>query len=142
MTQSSSCFPFGNSQPVFPAAIAVQVMAHGAIPKRLGLHLKVFRKGFFFTFLKGRNELPYPLKTDVRLTTSTAPCNGILVPRPMRKTGSSPSPPLGSKNPYSYRYLGKKYFPSSTKNPFPWRFRYFRHSWDGNGTSQRFWFKG
>ena len=41
-------------------------------------------------------------------TTSTAPCNGILVPRPMRKTGSSPSPPIGSKNPYSYRYLGKK----------------------------------
>ena len=40
-------------------------------------------------------------------TTSTAPCNGILVPRPMRKSGSSPSPPTGSKNPYSYRYLGK-----------------------------------
>ena len=41
-------------------------------------------------------------------TTSTAPRNGILVPRPMRKTGSSPSPPIGSKNSYSYRYLGKK----------------------------------
>ena len=41
-------------------------------------------------------------------TTSTAPCNSILVPRPMRKTGSSPSPLIGSKNPYSYRYLGEK----------------------------------
>ena len=40
-------------------------------------------------------------------TTSTAPCNGTLVPRPMRQSGSSPSPPIGSKNPYSYRYLGK-----------------------------------
>ena len=28
-------------------------------------------------------------------------------PRPMRKSGSSPSPPIGSKNPYSYRDLGK-----------------------------------
>ena len=37
-----------------------------------------------------------------------APCNGILVPRPMRKSGSSPSPSIGSKNPYSYRYLGNK----------------------------------
>ena len=27
--------------------------------------------------------------------------------RPMRKSGSSPSPPIGSKNPYSYRYLGE-----------------------------------
>ena len=43
-------------------------------------------------------------------TTSTAPCNGILVPRPMRKSGSSPSPLIGSKNPYSYRYLGKNWF--------------------------------
>ena len=25
----------------------------------------------------------------------------------MRKSGSSPSPSIGSKNPYSYRYLGK-----------------------------------
>ena len=38
----------------------------------------------------------------------TAPCNGTLVPRPIRQSGSSPSPPIGSKNPYSYRYLGKK----------------------------------
>ena len=41
-----------------------------------------------------------------------APCNGILVPRPMRKSGSSPPPPIGSKNPYSYRYLGKHVKPS------------------------------
>ena len=41
-------------------------------------------------------------------TTSTAPCTGTLVPRPIRQSGSSPSPPIGSKNPYSYRYLGKK----------------------------------
>jgi len=40
-------------------------------------------------------------------TTSTAPCNGNVVPRPIRQSGSLPSPPIGSKNPYSYRYLGK-----------------------------------
>ena len=40
-------------------------------------------------------------------TTSSAPCSGTLVPRPIRQSGSSPSPPIGSKNPYSYRYLGK-----------------------------------
>ena len=40
-------------------------------------------------------------------TTSTAPCNGTLVPRPISQSGSSPSPPFGSQNPYSYRYLGK-----------------------------------
>ena len=28
-------------------------------------------------------------------------------PGPIRQSGSSPSPPIGSKNPYSYRYLGK-----------------------------------
>ena len=43
-------------------------------------------------------------------TTSTAPCNGTLVPRPISQSGSSPSPPIGSKNPYSYRYLGKYRF--------------------------------
>ena len=31
-----------------------------------------------------------------------------LVPRPIRQSGSSPSPLFGSKNPYSYRYLGNK----------------------------------
>ena len=40
-------------------------------------------------------------------TLSGAPCNGTLVPRPIRQSGSSPSPGIGSKNPYSYRYLGK-----------------------------------
>ena len=50
----------------------------------------------------------HPAMAPSNGTTSTAPCNGILVPRPMRKSGSSPSPPIGSKNPYSYRYLGKK----------------------------------
>ena len=62
LTQSSSCFPFGNSQPVFPAAIAVQVMAHGAIPKRLGLHLKVFRKGIFFYLLERKKWTTLPLE--------------------------------------------------------------------------------
>ena len=42
-------------------------------------------------------------------TTSSAPCNGTLVPRPIRQSGSSPSPPIGSKNPYSYRYLGNDF---------------------------------
>ena len=62
LTQSSSCFPFGNSQPVFPAAIAVQVMAHGAIPKRLGLHLKVFRKGICFYLLERKKWTTLPLE--------------------------------------------------------------------------------
>ena len=49
-----------------------------------------------------------PYDGTQRGTTSIAPCNGTLVPRPIRQSGSSPSPPIGSKNPYSYRYLGKK----------------------------------
>ena len=49
-------------------------------------------------------------------TTSTAPCNGTLVPRPIRQSGSSPSPRIGSKNPYSYRYLGNKTNLRRTKN--------------------------
>ena len=48
----------------------------------------------------------HPTMAPSNGTTSTAPCNGTLVPRPMRQSGSSPSPPIGSKNPYSYRYLG------------------------------------
>ena len=36
----------------------------------------------------------HPAMAPSNGTTSTAPCNGILVPRPMRKSGSSPSPPL------------------------------------------------
>ena len=34
--------------------------------------------------------------------------NGTLVPRPIPQSGSSPSPPIGSKNPYSYRWGTKK----------------------------------
>ena len=49
-------------------------------------------------------------------TTSTAPCNGTLVPRPISQSGSSLSPPIGSKNPYSYRYLGKNRLWSLVKN--------------------------
>ena len=49
----------------------------------------------------------HPTMAPSNGTTSTAPCNGTLVPRPIRQSGSSPSPPIGSKNPYSYRYLGK-----------------------------------
>ena len=36
------------------------------------------------------------------------PCNGTLVPRPIRQSGSSPSPVL-EVNPYSYRYLGNEW---------------------------------
>ena len=48
------------------------------------------------------------LRWHSNVTTSSAPCSGTLVPRPIRQSGSSPSPPMGNKNPYSYRYLGKK----------------------------------
>ena len=60
----------------------------------------------------------HPAMAPSNGTTSTAPCNGILVPRPMRKSGSSPSPPIGSKNPYSYRYPGKNFqlFQASSLN--------------------------
>ena len=44
---------------------------------------------------------PSPTIAHYNGTTSTAPCNGTLVPRPSRQSGSSPSPPIGSKNPYS-----------------------------------------
>ena len=50
----------------------------------------------------------HPIRWHSNGTTSSAPCNGTLVPRPVRQSGSSPSPRIGSKNPYSYRYLGKK----------------------------------
>ena len=36
----------------------------------------------------------HPAMAPSNGTTSTAPCNGILVPCPMRKSGSSPSPPI------------------------------------------------
>ena len=47
-------------------------------------------------------------KVGRHLPAAIAHYNGTLVPRPIRQSGSSPSPPIGSKNPYSYRYLGKK----------------------------------
>ena len=53
----------------------------------------------------------HPAAAPSNGTTSTAPCNGTLVPRPIRQSGSSPFPLIGSKNPYSYRYLGN-YFNS------------------------------
>ena len=56
----------------------------------------------------------HPTKAPSNGTTSSAPCNGTLVPRPIRQSGSSPSPPIGSKNPYSYRYLGKNTFVTFT----------------------------
>ena len=49
----------------------------------------------------------HPTMAPTNSTTSTAPCNGTLVPRPIRRSGSSPSLGIGRKNPYSYRYLGK-----------------------------------
>ena len=48
----------------------------------------------------------YPTMAPSNGTTSTAPCTGTLVPRPIRQSGSSPSPPLEVRTP-SYRYLGK-----------------------------------
>ena len=51
----------------------------------------------------------HPTMAPSNGTTSTAPCNGTLVPRPIRQSDSSPSPPIGSKNPYSYRYLGNNH---------------------------------
>ena len=50
----------------------------------------------------------HPMMAPSNGTTSTAPCNGTLVPRPIRQSGSSPSSPIGSKNPYSYPYLGNE----------------------------------
>ena len=41
-------------------------------------------------------------------TASIAHYNSTLVPRPIRQSGSSPSPLIGSKNPYSYRYLANE----------------------------------
>ena len=41
-----------------------------------------------------------------------------LVPRPICQSGSSPSPPIGSKNPYSYRYLGNNGILTTKLNQF------------------------
>ena len=51
---------------------------------------------------------PSPTIAHYNGTLRWPPSNGTLVPRPIPQSGSSPSPPIGSKNPYSYRYLGKK----------------------------------
>ena len=62
---------------------------------------------FPLTPCNGTTPTRHPTIAPSNGTTSSAPCNGTLVPRPIRQSGSSPSPPIGSKNPYSYRYLGK-----------------------------------
>ena len=49
-----------------------------------------------------------PNHSTLQWHPTMAPSNGTLVPRPIPQSGSSPSPPIGSKNPYSYRYLGNK----------------------------------
>ena len=61
----------------------------------------------------------HPTKAPSNGTTSSAPCNGTLVPRPIRQSGSLPSPLIGSKNPYSYRYLGKKIITSDDMTLHP-----------------------
>ena len=53
--------------------------------------------------------VPRPIRQSGSSPSPLIPCNGTLVPRPIRQSGSSPSPLIGSKNPYSYRYLGKKW---------------------------------
>ena len=61
----------------------------------------------------GRRPPPQPYHTTMAPydgTHGTQPLHPAMagwVPRPIRQSGSSPSPPIGSKNPYSYRYLGK-----------------------------------
>ena len=67
----------------------------------------------------------HPTITPSNGTTFSAPCNSTLVPRPIRQNGSSPSPPIGSKNPYSYRYLGNNL---ELKN-IDWCFFGEKHSW-------------
>ena len=69
------------------------------------------------TFPSNHSTLQWhPTMTPSSGTTSTAPCNGTLVPRPIRQSGSSPSPFIGSKNPYSYRYLGNYAFTQIQKS--------------------------
>ena len=55
----------------------------------------------------------HPAMAPSNGTTSTAPCSGTLVPRPIRQSGSSPSPLIGSKNPYSYLSLDVFFVPAS-----------------------------
>ena len=61
------------------------------------------------TFPPNHNTLQWhPTMAPSSGTTSTAPCNGTLVPRPIRQSGSSSSPLIGSKNPYSLSLSGEK----------------------------------
>ena len=49
----------------------------------------------------------YPTMAPSNGTTSIAPCNGTLVPRPIRQSGSSPSLPLGVRTPIAIAIWGK-----------------------------------
>ena len=57
-----------------------------------------------------------PNHSTLQWHPTMASSNGTLVPRPIRQSGSSPSPPIGSKNPYSYRYLGNNHTKPTTKS--------------------------
>ena len=62
----------------------------------------------------------HPTKAPSNGTTSTAPCNGILVPRPMRKSGSSPSLLLEVRTPIAIAIWGKiRDFTCKSWNPAP-----------------------
>ena len=50
----------------------------------------------------------YPTMAPSNGTTSTAPCNGTLVPRPIRQSGSSPSPLLEVRTPIAIAIWGNK----------------------------------
>ena len=51
----------------------------------------------------------HPTMAPSNGTTSTAPCNGTLVPRPIRQSGSSPSPLLEVRTPIAIAIWGKKH---------------------------------
>ena len=48
----------------------------------------------------------HPTMAPSNGTTSFAPCNGTLVPRPIRQSGSSPSPPLEVRTPIAIAIWG------------------------------------
>ena len=52
----------------------------------------------------------HPTMAPSNGTTSTAPCNGTLVPRPIRQSGSSPSPLLEVRTPIAIAIWGKIYY--------------------------------
>ena len=52
----------------------------------------------------------YPTMAPSNGTTSTAPCNGTLAPRPIRRSGSSPSPLLEVRTPIAIAIWGKIFF--------------------------------